>query len=56
MLTTKRRVGERIYLTTPAGEVTILVLSIGAERVRLGIEAPREVVIGIETAKEPNQE
>jgi carbon storage regulator len=42
MLHLSRKVGERIYID---GEIVIEVVDIGEGRVRIGIDAPKEVAI-----------
>jgi carbon storage regulator len=50
MLVLSRKVGERVIL---AGGIVVQVLEVSGRRVRLGIEAPREVTIELSSAEEP---
>ena len=46
MLVVSRRKGERVVLEVPGvGRVEVLVSEVRGDKVRLGIEAPRHVVI-----------
>lgn len=46
MLVLSRRLGEKLVLTTPEGrEVVVVVMGIERGRVRLGVEAPRDVKV-----------
>ncbi len=46
MLILTRRIGETIIIETPAGEhIEVAVLGVKGNQVRVGIEAPREVVV-----------
>ena len=46
MLVLTRRDGEAIVITTPAGErITVTILSASRDKVRVGVEAPRAVIV-----------
>ena len=45
MLVLARTPNERIKIVTPAGIVTITVVSIRGDRVKLGVEAPEKVKV-----------
>lgn len=45
MLVLTRRVGDRIIIQTDQGEVAIVVQRIGTEKIRLGVEAPAELLV-----------
>ena len=52
MLILSQKPGEPIYLTLPDGRKVVLhLLAVGGDRVRIGIEAPRDVVILRDDAK-----
>jgi carbon storage regulator CsrA len=48
MLILSRQLDERIHLDSPSGRVTITVTELGRGRVKLGIDAPGDVVIARE--------
>ena len=45
MLTLSRRPGESIVIDHPQGQITITVLLIDGKKVRLGVEAAREIPV-----------
>ena len=55
MLILSRRVGESIIIETPAGErITVAVLGIKGNQVRLGTDAPDDIAIMREELLEPD--
>lgn len=56
MLVLGRKTDERIFLTMPDGRnITIVVTEIHPDKVRIGIEAPRDVVIVRDNAVKTTQ-
>lgn len=46
MLVLSRRLGEQIVITTPEGrKIEVTVVDIGREKIRLGVQADKEVTI-----------
>ncbi len=45
MLTLGRKVGEKVVIQTPQGEVVVTVVDVRCDKVCLGFEAPRSIPV-----------